>query len=121
MYLLFIMGLILVCRGNVKVENSSNSMIKQPAVIVRNMSVCINDVDVKIPSTSVVIMVKNSSAIKTRKQNTPKNRTFERIFKFTLEVIATVGKKIKKRSCVYIGRVISLNGPMPPTEKRPCK
>jgi hypothetical protein len=53
------MDLILVLLGNVKVENSSNSMIRLPDTIVTKMLVCTNDIDVRMPSTSIVAMVKN--------------------------------------------------------------
>jgi hypothetical protein len=65
----------------------------------------------------MVTIIRNCDTIKTRKDNAPNNKIFERILKLILHVIARVGKKIKNSSCVYTGGIIWLL--ISPIEKRP--
>ena len=113
------MGFILDCLGNVKVENSSNSIIRAPDANTTKTLVWVKDSEVKIPNVYMITIIRNCDIIKTRKHDAPKNRIFKRIIKLILQVIAITGKKIRNRSCVYMGGLISFL--ILPTEIRPLK
>jgi len=116
-YLLFITGSILDPLGNVKVENSSSSIIRLPDANTTKILVCTKDEVVKMLSVNIVTIIRNCDTIKTRKHNAPNSKIFERILKSILQVMARVGKKIKNSNWVYTGGIIWFL--ISPIEKRP--
>jgi flagellar basal body rod protein FlgF len=101
--------------GIVIVEKSIHSTTRLPTRFATKILICVNATGVcvniayrdvtddignaMIPLVSKITIVKNCTIMNTAKDNNPNDKIFARILKLILDVIAIVGKKIRKRSC----------------------
>ena len=92
-------GLILVGFGILIVEKSANSMTRLPISIVPvTLTTQKVNRDCSGSMTNEAIIMSRWRAIKKTKHNSPNINRLTRILKFVLDVMAIVGKKIRKSS-----------------------